>query len=791
MKSLLISVFLLLLAVTLGAQTPTVTTSKSDMVFRIPACSSITSLKDTVTVTNTGSDPVWIEFNVPITGVPELDVFTLISPTSPSTLQPGQSQDFIIKFEPRGTLTASNSLNFLFLAISNPDRPWVSSVNLRSILDSVILTPSTRQLQFDPLLSCQRESTLTFRITNNGTATDTITNINLPAPFRIFPAPIQIIEPGRSVNFFVTFAPVLDGNYNGYLTYSGRPCGFADSIWLQGSRIQPSYQTAGVNFGDVTVGGSGAANATVTNRNGSAIRIIGAQINPPTPEITVDMAQFPVRIPAGGSGTVELEFAPTALGDLPPGITVQIQIDSVCNTILPVPITGTGIRGGIEPGRNEMDFGALLSCQSAEDTLFLRNIGNAPVQLSDAVLDPPEAAAYYTITQGRTSPGILQPRDVHIVIIRFSPGQGPDGPVNGRLMFTSSDPLRPAFEVGLTGSRISQQLAIEGDPFPPTFMGLTSRATRRLINTGSAPVDIVALPITAPFTLISTVPQLPATLLPGDTMKIELEFAPEAQGIYINGMQVTGATRCSTLEVLVQAEADDLITGMFHWGTASGTIGGKVRIPLLLDNDVTRADVTSFTASARFNPSLLIPERIVAGELLPADWTLTSQQFRPGHIAFSAGGRTTLGGPGTLAYLEARVMLGDSVATFMEAGDTLAFHSRATRTALTRGLFSLEGYCDEGSPRLVQVDGMFGLKRVMPNPVQRAAAIAFETIEHGDVQMLLFDALGRPVSVLLEERLEPGPHLIQLDARDLPAGLYHLELRTPTQRERTTVVVAR
>lgn len=791
MKSLLISLFLLLLAVPLSAQTPPVTTSKSEMVFRIPACSSITSLNDTVTVTNTGSGPVWVEFNVPVTGVPDLDVFTLLSPTSPSTLLPGQSQEFVIKFQPKGTMTASNSLNFLFLAPANPDRPWVSSVNLRSVLDSVILTPSTRLLSFDPLLSCQRESTLTFRLSNNGTVSDTITQINLPAPFRIFPAPTQIIEPGKSVNFFVTFAPVLDGNYGGFLSFSGNPCGFSDSIRLEGSRIQPTYQATGVDFGDVTVGGSGTANATITNRNGSPVRIIDARINPPTPGITVNAAQFPVRIAAGSSGTVEVDFAPTALGDLPPGITVQVEIDSVCHTIVPVPITGKGIRGGIEPGRSELAFGALLACQFAEDTLYLRNIGNAAVQLSDAVLDPPESTSYYTIVQGMISPGILQPGDTHIVIIRYSPGSGPDGPVNGRLMFTSSDPLRPAFEVALTGSRISQRLTLEGDPFPPTFMGLTSRATHRLINTGSAPVDITALPVAGPFVLISTTPQLPTTLLPGDTIELEFEFAPLTDGIHIDSLRVTGTTPCDSLVLAVQAVADDLVIATFHWGTASGMIGNKVRIPLLLDNDVTKADVTSFTASARFNSSLLIPERIVTGELLPADWTLADQQLLPGYIEFSVRGRTILGGPGTLAYLEARVMLGDSVATFMDAGDTLAFHGRGARTAFARGLFSLEGYCDEGNPRLVQVNGMFGLKSVMPNPVHHAAAIAFETVEHGDVQILLFDGLGRQTSVLLNEPLAPGSHLLQLDASELPAGIYHLELRTPTQQERTMIVVAR
>jgi len=767
-----------------AAMSPTVVLSKTEMTFRIPACSGITIVDDTVVVSNVGDEPVWMEFNVPAT-----ETFFLLSPTSPSTLEPGASQEFIVRYIQKGSLGSTGSLNFVFA--TNDIDPWSLDVKLRSVLDSVILTPSTRKLSFGTLLSCQPSSTLTVRLANDGPSTDTVTEVTLPAPFSAFPAPPYVIQPGKSMVVFVTFVPTIPGNYSGVLRYRGEPCGFTDSVVLEGSSVLPSYSLSDVNFGDATVGGNVKADAEVTNNNGSTIRVIAARVTPGLQEVTIDPAQFPLRIPPGGTRKIELAFAPTTLGNLSPGIFLEVDIDSICSATLTAPVAGAGIRGGVAPGRSELAFGDLLPCESAEDTLYIRNIGGAPVDLSAPVFDPADAASYFVVTTGMSSPGTLQPGDTHMIIVRFAPGPGADGPVNGALRFTSSDPLRPHLEIPLRGNRISQKLDLQGNDFQQTFVGLPLNVTRRLVNTGSAPIPVDDLTIAAPFSIISIVPPLPATLLPGDAIEVEMRFDPAVPGIYSDSLRVAAATPCDSFSFPIVGPAEDLVQATFHWGSVTGTPGELVRIPLLLDNDITRGAVTSFTAGGTFNPSILLPERIVMGELPSSDWSIADRTLGDGRVIFTARGTTPLAGPGTVAYLEARVMLGDSVATILGPGDSLSLYSQRTRVSFEPGIFSLEGYCDAGGARLLRADGDFGLKAIRPNPVRGVAEIAFGAVEDGPLQLLLFDALGRQVATVFDAAIAPGVYRIRLDAGELPSGAYHLELRTPTQRERMTVVVAK
>lgn len=795
------TILFLLVVLPLGAQTgkypsspaprkavgrpPVLTTSRTDLQLKVYSCSPVRFTDDTLTVFNTGDEPVELEAILPDPR------FQIIDP-SPArfTLAPGEGRKVTIRYIP-GT-EDQISVSLALQPIQPALRDLTQSVSLFGSQSRTQLVPSVRSIRFDTLLSCQNFTRKTFDLRNDGPTPVTINDpMSVQSPFIVnitSPLPVTI-PPGKSEQVEVTFKTFENGTFSAYLYYKSSPCDVLDSILLHGTQMTPSYEVGGADFGEVTVGGSGTADVAVTNTGIRRIRIVGAQIVPPTPEITIAPTQFPIRIPAGESGNVQLRFTPSALGNLPDGITLRIKIDSLCDTTLTTGVKGTGIRGGISLNRTGFDFGDVIFCETADDTLTLRNAGGAPITLSAPALDPPGMGAYFTIVDGAAAPGTLQPGSTHRIIVRFSPGPGPDVPENAVLRMASTDPLRPELEIPVTGKRVSQSLVLEGAGFAPVIRGLSGLSTRRLVNTGTAPVPVTALPILLPFSVLRTEPALPAVLAPGDTLLIELMFAPTSAGAYADSLRVTALTPCATFSFEITGIAQELIPVGLRWGTAAGKPGERVRIPLFLDNDATGAAVTSFTASAAFNGSLLVPKAIVTGNALPAGWSITGQQIMPASVIFTASGPTPLGLPGELVYLEAVVMLGDSLRTTIRPGDSLALYSPRASASASSGLFTLEGYCDVGGGRLVRADGSFGLKGVRPNPIRSDAEIEFETVEDGPVSVTLYDALGERSAVLLEAPLPARTHLLRLDASALPSGFYVLKIRTATAVERMKLVV--
>lgn len=70
----------------------------------------------------------------------------------------------------------------------------------------------------------------------------------------------------------------------------------------------------------------------------------------------------------------------------------------------------------------------------------------------------------------------------------------------------------------------------------------------------------------------------------------------------------------------------------------------------------------------------------------------------------------------------------------------------------------------------------FRLVGAAPNPASDFVDIRFELPVMEEVQLTLFDALGRPV-IQRTQPLEAGPQRFRLDTRTLPAGAYHYQLR--------------
>ncbi len=67
-----------------------------------------------------------------------------------------------------------------------------------------------------------------------------------------------------------------------------------------------------------------------------------------------------------------------------------------------------------------------------------------------------------------------------------------------------------------------------------------------------------------------------------------------------------------------------------------------------------------------------------------------------------------------------------------------------------------------------------------PNPFSATTSIAFRLTKPEAVQLSIFDMIGRQVAVLVDERLDAGRHVYDLDATSWPPGIYFYKVKTGT-----------
>ncbi|MBK8982036.1 MAG: T9SS type A sorting domain-containing protein [Ignavibacteria bacterium] len=65
-----------------------------------------------------------------------------------------------------------------------------------------------------------------------------------------------------------------------------------------------------------------------------------------------------------------------------------------------------------------------------------------------------------------------------------------------------------------------------------------------------------------------------------------------------------------------------------------------------------------------------------------------------------------------------------------------------------------------------------------PNPFNPATSIKFDIAKRGNVRLVVFDILGRELSTLINESLNPGTYQVSFDGSGLSSGIYFCRLQS-------------
>ncbi len=93
----------------------------------------------------------------------------------------------------------------------------------------------------------------------------------------------------------------------------------------------------------------------------------------------------------------------------------------------------------------------------------------------------------------------------------------------------------------------------------------------------------------------------------------------------------------------------------------------------------------------------------------------------------------------------------------------------------TRGVSGVEEDGDAGLPK------EFSLRQNYPNPFNPATTIEFSLPIDAQVQLTVFDILGREVTTLIDRKMEAGQHNVSFDASKYASGVYFYRLKAGDQ----------
>ena len=75
-----------------------------------------------------------------------------------------------------------------------------------------------------------------------------------------------------------------------------------------------------------------------------------------------------------------------------------------------------------------------------------------------------------------------------------------------------------------------------------------------------------------------------------------------------------------------------------------------------------------------------------------------------------------------------------------------------------------------------EVPENYNLSQNYPNPFNPSSKIKFQIAEQGNVQLLVYDILGRNVATLVNEKMQPGVYEADFDGSKFSSGVYFYKL---------------
>ncbi len=642
-----------------------------------------TAATQTISLTASGTAVVTVD-SAAISGTG----FTLAGGTLPATLNPGQSVALTVQFKP----TAAGSVSGQLDIHSN-----ASSGNTRITLHGRASSPaypklalSAESLDFGDV-TVNIVTTRLLTLSSTGTLPVTINSVNIGGNgFSLVSGVFPVtLNPGQSMTLRVQFKPTVTGSAAGRLAISSTVSSGAMVLPLSGLAVAPNPQltlSAGsLSFGSVTVGTSTTQSLILSSTGTSPVTVN---------TIGVSGAGFvlvPGRLPAvlnpGQSMTLRVQFSPVTTGPSIGRLTINSNASPATDTVVlngsstVVPIPQLTLSNA------SLTFGSVTVNTSSTQSLTLRSTGTAPVVIASTTLN----GSGFAVTGGAL-PATLNPGQSMTLQISFTPTV--TGAATGQITINSNSSPGAATVV-LAGSGIAApvpQLTVSTASlaFGNVTVKTSAAQSLTLRSTGTASVTVNSVTITgAGFALVGS--PLPATLSPGQSITLQVQFSPTATGaatgqITINSTSSAGAATVVLSGSGIAVPVPQLTVSSTNLSFGSITIDSSTTQTLVLRSSGT-ATVTVNSAVITGGMFSVVAQSFPIS--LAAGQSVTLQiQFSP-TTAGTATGQLTISSNSTGNNITTVALSGMATAANPQLAvnsSTLSFGSVALNTPISKTL---------------------------------------------------------------------------------------------------------
>jgi streptogramin lyase len=257
---------------------------------------------DTITVSNPGSVDLFLS-EAEISGAEASD-FILDAPFSPDTLEPGQAEDYVIRYAPQNFGTSSAALTFK----SNAEPDSILTIPLIGRKDSVEISLSNTLIDIGVLCPNETKDT-TVEVRNIGTI---LTGVSAVSP-QYFMLDIQnfILDTTEMQNVNIHFNGDADeGVINQQITFTDTICGYSKTVDITATIAGTEIRASDLILNAV-VGDNDEGTITISNPSSRDVDISEPNILNPPFEIIAPSPSFPLTIPAGGSADITIRYTPS------------------------------------------------------------------------------------------------------------------------------------------------------------------------------------------------------------------------------------------------------------------------------------------------------------------------------------------------------------------------------------------------------------------------------------------------------------------------------------------------
>lgn len=447
-------------------------------------------------------------------------------PSYQFSVRPGTSDTLYCMFLPQQAGPASGNLT-LRATPCNIEYTF----ELQGQKKSIAMTAGPATVDLGMMLACAAVSKDTTVVVRNTGGTALEVHASILPPFAligsdggIVQSVQELVKPGEVLNVNVRFTPLSQGNYTGDLSlaYRAGPCTDTTHISILGSNKKPQLQAAASSIIFPSLLGCEASTDTVlmiTNTGDMPLDITGAN----------DDANFrlntllPINIPPGESRPVSVQFRPSPPGVFNKKLTFTVE---PCGLTLSVDLHGV-MEGVSFTAPDTLDFADIVLCQNqtTEAVLLLANISGGSVQ--GKVLSVSSTGPF---SSNIRTGDIISNGEVRDFAVHFTP-QTP-GVFIGKIDLLL-EPCDIVKTVWLRGKAVNAALTAAVETVDMGIVPVLKTSDRTVVfrNTGTTEITISALDgVVAPFTILSTTPQLPARLQPDEELKVDVQYTGVTEG---------------------------------------------------------------------------------------------------------------------------------------------------------------------------------------------------------------------------------------------------------------------